>query len=117
MSDSISREAVKSTIADIYTRCDTQNMMDYRNLLLECVDVLPSAESRWIPVAERLPETKRDGYWFFVTKEENEIYTNILKTEVCMTFFDEYNLRFNCSGRIKAWMPIVFPEPWKGEEK
>lgn len=68
----------------------------------------------WIPVTERLPKTKEDGSWFFVTKEENETYTGSLKTVVCMTFFDEYHQRFECSGRTVAWMPIIFPEPFKG---
>ena len=75
---------------------------------------LPYVEMpKWISTSERLPKTEEDGYWFFVTKEENETYTDSPKTEVCMTFFDERNQWFVCSGRTTAWMPIIFPEPYK----
>ena len=42
-SDLIRRGAVKDTIAVMCQRCDTRNMMDYRNLLIEAVDDMPPA--------------------------------------------------------------------------
>ena len=59
MSDLIKREDAIATIEVMYERCDTYDITDYRDLMLEAVKVLPSADrpQEWIPCSERLPET------------------------------------------------------------
>lgn len=42
--DTIKREKVIATIGVMYERCDTRDITDYRDLLLESVKVLPTAE-------------------------------------------------------------------------
>ena len=44
MSDLIKREDAIATIGVMYERCDTHDIIDYRDLMLEAVKVLPSAD-------------------------------------------------------------------------
>ena len=44
MSDSISRESVLATIEVMFERCTTYDIIDYKELMLEAVKVLPSAD-------------------------------------------------------------------------
>ena len=48
--DTVKREAVIATIGVMYERCDTGDITDYRDMLLESVGALPSAEreGEWI---------------------------------------------------------------------
>jgi rubrerythrin len=51
MSDLIKREDAIATIGVMYERCDTYDITDYRDLMLEAVKVLPSADrlqGEWI---------------------------------------------------------------------
>lgn len=53
MNDTIRREAVIVTIAVMYERCDTGDIADYRDMLLESVGTLPSADrpqGQWIDI-------------------------------------------------------------------
>ena len=55
MDDTIKREAVIATIGVMYERCDTGDITDYRDMLLESVKMLPSAEreGEWIDNGDR----------------------------------------------------------------
>ena len=53
--DTISRKKALDTVKAMYDRCDTGDLRDYRDLMIEAFEALPSAQ-QWIPVAERLPE-------------------------------------------------------------
>lgn len=44
MNDSISRESVLAMIGVMYERCDTYDITDYRDLMLECTKALPSVD-------------------------------------------------------------------------
>lgn len=78
------------------------------------------AESKWIPVTERLP--KSSGV-YIVTREFNDGFECADLTDAC--YFDGTNTWHNdnrinhgreyVGKKIKAWMPL--PEPFKAEIK
>ena len=104
MDDLISRQAAINTAQVMYKRCD-ENIEDYRDLMVESIKVLPSAqpEQQWIPCSERLPS------------KADHIDNMVL---VC---FVNGSVRFNTymngwvQGNPVAWMPL--PEPYKGEQE
>ena len=101
MDDLISRQAAINTAQVMYKRCD-ENIEDYRDLMVESIKVLPSAqpEQQWIPCSERLPS------------KADHIDNMVL---VC---YGNGSVRFNTymngwvQGNPVAWMPL--PEPYKG---
>ena len=117
MSDTVKRETVIATINTMYECCDTGDITDYRDLMLEAVETLPSADRpQWIPCSVRMPSNSDDvlitikgddfvasgtyaGYhseqWWYLG-EDGEI------TDVPIT------------ADILAWMPL--PKPWKGAD-
>ena len=104
MDDLISRQAAINTAQVMYKRCD-ENIEDYRDLMVESIKVLPSAqpEQQWIPCSERLPS------------KADHIDNMVL---VC---YGNGSVRFNTymngwvQGNPVAWMPL--PEPYKGEQE
>lgn len=56
MSDLISRQKAISTAENMYGVCDTGYMTDYKDLVIEALEVLPSAE--------RVGEWIEDGEWY-----------------------------------------------------
>lgn len=103
MNDSIKRQDAINTVNMMHDACDTESLDDYRDLLVECFEVLPSAqpEQRWIPVTERLPD---DGLYLVTTSKgytQVHVFSHNGNSE-------EYWMRCN-----KAWMPL--PEPYRGE--
>ncbi len=63
MSDLIRRSDVIATIGVMYERCDTYDITDYRDLMLESVKVLPSADrpsGEWIDDIE----AESNGYYW-----------------------------------------------------
>lgn len=76
--------------------------------IAEDIKQLPSAEPRWIPVTERLPD-KMGTY--LVTLDYKEHGTGVMS----LWFHNEeigWDLRV--ADEVTAWMPL--PEPWKGED-
>ena len=107
--DTISRDGVIKTINKVRDVCDTESLDDYRDLLVECFEVLPSAqpEQRWIPVTERLPAYGEDvlisigGYCnvgHIVSVNEEEQYN---------WYFSGW---YHLPNDVDAWMPL--PEPY-----
>jgi hypothetical protein len=73
MSDLIKREDVIATIGVMYERCDTHDIIDYRDLMLEAVKVLPSADrpqGEWIEHKERTIVRNGNFVDFFPTEYE-----------------------------------------------
>lgn len=83
----------------------------------EMIEELPSAEPRWIPVSERLPEPYSGEY--LVTINDGSIYTDVLwfdspgdgRYESIFYKSDDDGYGVVCTD-VTAWMPL--PKPWKG---
>ena len=112
--DTISRDGVIKTINKVRDVCDTESLDDYRDLLVECFEVLPSAqpEQRWIPVTERLPAYGEDvlisigGYCnvgHIVSVNEEEQYN---------WYFSGW---YHLPNDVDAWMPLPAPYRKEGE--
>ena len=90
--------------------------IDYCEDVLEIIDRQPTAEPKWIPVTERLPETSDAVLTTYIVNgdrsrkyvEESSYYEH---DESWSSPWDEYRI---AGTRIEviAWMP--FPAPWKG---
>ena len=112
MSDLIKREDAIATIGVMYERCDTYDIIDYRDLMLEAVKVLPSADrpQEWMPCSERLPNEYEvlccDIY-------RNCIVGHPFADDSASTGFSaesEGEFMYECV----AWMPL--PKLWKGAD-
>ena len=70
----------------------------------------PSAEPRWIPVAERLPEVENNiGKRVIVTTS----WGLVKESCYCIDHWEIGYIPYKLSSVI-AWMPL--PKPWKGED-
>lgn len=67
MDDLISRQAAINTVLIIRQRCDTNDIDEYRDILVECFEVLPAVEPRKGKWKEVQVVIGRDGC--FTTKE------------------------------------------------
>lgn len=117
MDDLISREAVIDIIEDV---CPIYGN-DYRYILREKINELPrvaipSAEPKWIPTSERLPE--EDGQYLITVK-----YVHVDGYDDIYAEHGEWrdgNWDMFCFGHcgqvetILAWMPL--PKPYKPQE-
>ena len=112
MNDPIRRKDVIATIGVMYERCDTYDITDYRDLMLEAVKVLPSADrpQEWIPCSERLPKEYEvlccDIYGNCIVG--HPFADDSVNTGFCAE--SEGELLYECV----AWMPL--PKPWKGAD-
>lgn len=76
-----------------------------RNEFFGIIEVIPSAEPRWISVSERLPE--KSGFY-------------LVSTTDCITIMEFSNGWISqnigsCNWYVIAWMPL--PEPYKTESE
>lgn len=79
------------------------------DILIDEVISIPSAEPRWIPVSERLPES---GEYCLVTRR----FFGWNCTDYRDIDFVKYDFEGrNKSDTILAWMPL--PEPYKEEQE
>lgn len=65
MNDLISRQAAIETAQRLYGWCDTSDITDYRDLVVEALKVLPSAERKkgmWIQLGNTGLATCKCGY-------------------------------------------------------
>lgn len=77
--------------------------------LREWIDIL--AQTRWIPVSERLPE-KQDCY--LVTTKWKGSYSGDVYIETHVAYYRKKPKEWDCVDII-AWMPL--PEPYKAESE
>lgn len=87
MDDLISRQAAINTVLSIRQKCDTNDIDEYRDILVECFEVLPTAE----PNEEEAFEA---GY----TKAQMELkdaYKPKKGRDICMEV--RYHCEFKCS--------------------
>ena len=119
MKDTIYREDAIATIGVMYERCDTYDIIDYRDLMLEAVKVLPSADrpQEWIPCSERLPKKEKATY--LICTEDGYMCS-------CRWTNDMYGIGSNewskwgwhimdkpQYAKVVAWMSL---KPWKGAD-
>lgn len=140
MDDLISRRAAISTATTMYERCDTGDIIDYRDMMVESLKVLPSAQSdiardiatiiknekdmmailknaeperKWIPCSERLPA---EGEQVLLTNFFRKMDIGwLVKTEDEGYLWEITGSWYNAFNDWIAWMPL--PEPYKEERK
>ena len=125
MSDLISRQAVLNTLDNMDKALDEDRTVEkYKELLTECIKVLPSAENKgeWIPVTERLPLLRglhkisddvliTNGFEIdmgYLVERKGKIFWHYYGSEYEFGIKDEDN-------DARAWMPL--PEPYKTESE
>ena len=69
------------------------------------IDAQPTVEPKWIPVSEKLPETK--GTYLVSTEFENYVFVETAYYQEGKFLNDD---ELVCEG-VLAWMPL--PEPYK----
>lgn len=119
MNDLISRQA---TIVAIYKYFGRIGMLKKKGLSnkekairLDTIGVIksmPSAQPRWIPVTERLPE---DGAEVWVTTDMLFEVTRARWHKDSNLWCHPYNSDCLLVLRPIAWMEMSIPEPYKGE--
>lgn len=130
MSDSIDRQKVLATL-DFADKAlngsptltgEERTVETYKELLTECIKVLPSVENKgeWIPVTERLP------------KDHEEVLIYLSTNRITIGLYNSHILPIRpykpigwgvkaqtavhnfCSDDVIAWQPL--PEPYKEKE-
>ena len=107
MSEWIKKDAVLSTIEAMFGYCTTYDLIEYKELMLKAVKVLPSADipQEWIPCSERLPN---DGDRVVVQYANGDLgVINSCRIRL-------WNIINSPYSTVVAWMPL--PEPWKGAD-
>ena len=72
--DLIKRKSVIATIEAMFERCDTHDITDYRDLMLEAVKVLPSADrpqGEWIDKGRNLWGCSNCGMKIYSESEQD----------------------------------------------
>lgn len=136
--DLISRQAAIDTVNRMADRIDTGDIIDYRDVLVECFKVLPVAqqEQRWIPIKTRPMDEEERAYYkevfdWQLDDEDAVMFVCPMPEDgqevwVCSkcgnvwqdTCFIDDGIWLEGNGDwldIVAWMPFESPEPWKGE--
>ena len=72
----------------------------------KCIEQLPSAEPKWIPISERLPEV---GQYVLAS-----VHTDYAEHNIILTRY-EGRQPFWSNGIITAWMPL--PGPYKESDE
>lgn len=109
--DTVYREDVINTTNKMLFACDTKSLDDYRDLLVECFEVLPSVqpEQRWIPCKERMPYI--DGEYLITKKCFGWGCKKYYKPDIAW-----YGKKsgWHKADEVIAWCEL--PEPWKEGE-
>lgn len=120
MDDLISRQDAIDTVKKMRECCDTEDINDYFDLLIEAFNVLPSAqpEQRWIPMhgyhSDPMPEERKV---YLVTYETSggKRYVRDLQTNYVGSTPPYIGWSKKVNGNVLAWMPM--PEPYREEGK
>ena len=141
MSDLIDRQAAIEAITEYieeYNGIDNDGLHDPKWCAMmearTAIDDLPTAEPRWIPVTERLPEECVEVNITWVNNDPASYYADLKGkpftgsgvyckgrwywySAVCVDYCKEYGFspcdEMDEEIKVTAWMPL--PEPWKGE--
>ena len=108
MSDLISRQAAIDALCD---NCDNPQAVcaHYPCDQYVSIEQLPSATQQWIPVSK--PPKELGLYW--VTVDDYRSKERVTKLR---EYLGNENWERDGYEPPLAWMPLIMPEPWRGEE-
>ena len=111
MDDTISREKAIATVFRMHDSCDTYDITDYRDMMVEALNVLPSAqpEQRWIPTSKKLPEYDKPVLLSTAWGKTEIGFWTQRGWMIVVRSYRELE-----KGAVDAWMPL--PEVWRGEQ-
>lgn len=117
--DLISRSAAIQTAERMYKRCDTSDIEDYHDLMVEALTELPPAQPGWIPCETELP--KENGQYIITVKYEHvDGYEDIYSEHgEWVDGHWDFGLGYYHCGRVEkvlAWMPLPKPYREGGQE-
>lgn len=103
--DTISRQAAIDAVYGAFRVKDIDDFVDYRDIAVEIIKVLPSAQPKqqWIPVNERLPKQGQEVIC--------QCRARIIKVLKLDADGDWYQDASHCymRGFVIAWMPLPMP--------
>lgn len=103
--DLISKEKAYNVLTEYYHhRTEMQH-----KALREALDMVPSAEPRWIPVTQQLPEIGEK----VLVSTKYTVFTQVFKCIYGTP--DRWGWEHNTIKNVTAWMPM--PEPYQGGEQ
>ena len=108
-------------------KASRMSLFDNRDadLFIDLIESLPTTQSGWIPVGERLPD--RSDKVFFTVRFDGlyggwrEVFSGVYRNEWFETELDSYSkdggrLNLDLDYLVTAWMPYPDkPEPYEGE--
>ena len=104
----ISEQAVLDTVFECVDAYDSGEVKESLNMYIQShIKAIPSAEPKWIPCSEKLPEA--DGRYLCTYEDDIE--------ENCVDFGSYENGEWYVD-KVIAWMPLPTPyEPMESEDK
>lgn len=114
----IPRESAIRTAINLYHKCDTGSLEDYRDMMIEALEVLPPPSQRvesvgmhWIPCSEIMPEKGVEVITY--TELTNFIELQSIESHFGIDYWENRNGDFQELWTVTAWMPR--PKPYKEE--
>lgn len=114
MSDLISRQDAINSLNGklrITGGVNADVIQKYINCVLDNIRNLPSAEPKWIPCSERLPEYGTKCLVTYALHEHNDCIVTI---SYCYVQKEGFWSDRPFGHKVIAWMPL--PEPYKGKQ-
>ena len=120
--DAIPRESAIRTAEVMRERCDTGSLDDYRDLMVNTLEMLPppsqrvaTLSTRWIPCSVRLPDDTGESVYVTVLDESGDYpFRYVAQGWAIPGHPNEWVVDGEYRLDVVAWMPN--PRPWKGEE-
>lgn len=114
MEDTISRQAAIDALEgeiEVVGKANAEAVLKYTKMVCDKIKALPSAQPRWIPVEERLPEVGKrvlvtiplvNGYpWVGIAWHGTPMYEDKVCFYVADSEWGDYEIR-----EVTAWMPL-----------